>query len=78
MYKLSIISMFKNESSIIKQWIQHFYLIDNGSIDDYKNEIKDYMNYIILIIDPYRQAINTQNVLINKYFLDKIKKNQIG
>ena len=82
MYKLSIISMFKNESSIIKQWIEHyldegvehFYLIDNGSTDDYNSQIKDYMNYITLIIDPYRKPINTQNILINKYFLDKIKK----
>ena len=56
MYKLSIISMFKNESSIIKQWIEHyleegvehFYLIDNGSTDDYNTQIKDYMNYITL------------------------------
>ena len=82
MYKLSIISMFKNESSIIKQWIEHyldegvehFYLIDNGSTDDYNTQIKDYMSYITLIIDPHRRPINTQNILINKYFLDKIKK----
>ena len=43
MHFLSIIAMFKNESYIIEQWIQHyllegvnhFYLIDNGSTDDY-------------------------------------------
>jgi hypothetical protein len=81
-YNLSIISMFKNESSIINQWIKHyldegvdhFYLIDNGSTDNYEDEIKDYMKYITLIIDPYRQEINTQNILINKYFFEKVKK----
>ena len=54
MHEISIISMFKNESSIIKCWIQHyidegidhFYLIDNGSTDNFKTEIKDYMNKI--------------------------------
>ena len=38
MYNLSILAMFKNESWIIKEWIEHyllegvdhFYLIDNG------------------------------------------------
>ena len=50
MYNLSIVAMFKNESSIIKQWIKHyidekvdyFYLIDNGSNDNYYDEIKEY------------------------------------
>jgi hypothetical protein len=38
MHNLSILSMFKNESMIIKDWfehylkegVEHFYLIDNG------------------------------------------------
>ena len=51
--------MFKNESYIIEQWIQHyllegvnhFYLIDNGSTDDYECKIKKYMNKITLVKD---------------------------
>lgn len=82
MHFLSIIAMFKNESFIIEQWIRHyilegvnhFYLIDNGSTDDYKKKIEKYNKKITLIKDPYRQKTNTQNVLINKYFLNKIKK----
>lgn len=82
MHYLSIIAMFKNESSIIEQWIQHyllegvdhFYLIDNGSDDDYEMKIKKYRKRITLIKDNYRQKLNTQNVLINKYFLEIIKK----
>jgi hypothetical protein len=82
MHILSIIAMFKNESSIIEQWIQHyllegvnhFYLIDNGSTDNYEIIIKKYIKKITLIKDSYRQEKNTQNVLINKHFLNKIKK----
>jgi len=82
MYNLSIVAMFKNESSIIKQWIKHyidekvdhFYLIDNGSNDNYYDEIKEYNDKITIIKDNFRKKIGTQNFLINKHYLDKIKK----
>ena len=82
MHNLSIVAMFKNESSIIKQWIkhyieenvEHFYLIDNGSTDNYENEIKEYEDKITLVKDKTRLKIGTQNHLINKHFLDKLKK----
>lgn len=80
-YKVSIISMFKNESMIIDEWIQHyisegiqhFYLINNGSTDNfldilYKNE------EITLISDDSRYPTCTQNILFNKHFLDLVKK----
>jgi hypothetical protein len=42
MYSISVLAMFKNESSIIQEWlehylaegVQHFYLIDNGTTDN--------------------------------------------
>jgi hypothetical protein len=82
-YNVSILTMFKNESIIIKEWmeyyiknqeIEHFYLIDNGSTDNYEEIISKYSNYYDLIKDNYRQQFGTQKVLFNKYFLDKIKK----
>lgn len=81
MHYLSIIAMFKNESTIIEQWIQHyllekvdhFYLIDNGSTDNYETIIKKYRNKITLVKDAYRQEKNTQDVLMNKHFLELIK-----
>jgi hypothetical protein len=81
MHKLVVLAMFKNEAMIIKDWIEHylkegvehFYLIDNGSTDDYWEKIKLYEN-ITLIKDPTRLPIGTQNMLYNKIFLDKIKK----
>ena len=81
MHKLVVLAMFKNESMIIKDWIEHylregvehFYLIDNGSTDDYWEKIKIYEN-ITLIKDPTRLPSRTQSILYNKIFLDKIKK----
>ena len=74
MHNLSILSMFKNESMIIKDWIehylkegvQHFYLIDNGSTDDYLEKIKIYEKYITLVKDATRLPKNTQTHLYNK------------
>jgi len=59
MYNLSVLSIFKNEANLIKEWIEHyilegvehFYLIDNGSTDNYENEIKKYEDKITLIKD---------------------------
>ena len=82
MYDLSILSMFKNESMIIKDWfihylkegINHFYLIDNGSNDDYWERIKKYEKYITLVKDSTRLPTGTQTYLYNKIYLEKIKK----
>ena len=81
MYQLSVIAMFKNESWIIREWIEHyllegvehFYLIDNGSTDNYEEKIKDYMDKISLVKDSTRLKYGTQSYLCNKIFLDKIK-----
>ena len=81
-YNVSILTMFKNESMIIKEWlayylntqnIEHIYLIDNGSTDNYEELISEYSNYYTLIKDNYRQQLSTQVVLFNKHFLDIIK-----
>ncbi len=80
-YKLSVIAMFKNESWIIKEWIEHylsegvehFYLIDNGSNDDYEDKISTYNEYISLVKDSTRLPYGTQSYLYNKIYLDIIK-----
>lgn len=69
MYNLTIISMFKNESLILEEWIkyyieqgvEHFYLIDNGSDDNYETQINRYIDKITLIKDPFRLEKNTTN-----------------
>jgi hypothetical protein len=83
MHFVSVVAMFKNESQVIKEWIEHylsegvchFYLIDNGSDDDYFSKISPYIEIglITLVKDSYRQPIGTQDVLYNKHYLSKIK-----
>jgi hypothetical protein len=63
-YYLSIIAIFKNESQNFKEWMQHylwqgvehFYLIDNGSTDDYMKEIEEYKDIIQIFDRPARHA----------------------
>ena len=51
-YKVSICAIFKNESSYLKEWIDyhhligvdHFYLYNNFSDDNYKEVLSDYIN----------------------------------
>lgn len=51
-YSLAVLAIFKNESMIIKEWIEHyiwqgvehFYLINNDSSDNYLNIIQPYIN----------------------------------
>jgi hypothetical protein len=78
---LAIVAIFKNEKHILKEWIDHyllegvdhFYMIDNGSQDDYRVSIQSYVTagYVEIIIDEekYKQPEH-----YNKYFLRKIKQ----
>ena len=85
MYLLSVLCMFKNESTIIKEWIQHyisegidhFYLIDNGSTDDYNSQIKDYTNLITLVVDPTRLPKGTQRTLYNKHLGNCLERTEL-
>lgn len=58
---IALVSIFKNEGHIIEEWIEHyikegvdtFYLIDNGSTDNYIEKIQRYITSgkVILNID---------------------------
>lgn len=71
MYNLVIVSMFKNESMILEEWINYyinqgvdyFYLINNGSIDNYQEIIYKYNDRITLISDSFRVKPNIANKL---------------
>ncbi len=77
---LCLVAIFKNESHILKEWIEHylnqgvdkFFLIDNGSTDEYYSILKPYIkeNKVDLVKDNKRHA---QVELYNKYFLNKCK-----
>ncbi len=78
MYYLSILAIFKNEGHIINEWIyhhilegvEHFYLIDNGSNDNYIID-DTYHNLIDFYIT---QPINGKQIEYYNYFLDRVKK----
>ena len=84
MYDLVVISMFKNESMILKEWldhnisvgVQHFYLIDNGSTDNYLRILKPYMRkgYISLVIDPSRWKYGEESKEQSSPYFDSKQK----
>jgi len=59
MYFLSIGAIFKNESNGLEEWllnhlnegVEHFYLINNGSTDNFMPIIEKYNKYITLFND---------------------------
>lgn len=73
-YFLSICAIFKNESSGLEEWIlnhlnegvDHFYLINNGSTDNFMPIIERYEKYITLYHDNSQYC---QTKLYNKYFM---------
>ena len=54
LYYLSVLAIFRNESHIMKEWIQHyimegvdhFYLINNFSTDDYFSVLKEFSHCV--------------------------------
>lgn len=59
MHFLSLLAIFKNECHILEEWLEHyisqgvdhFYLIDNGSDDQYERVLEKYKNHITLFKD---------------------------
>lgn len=77
---LCLVGIFKNEGHIIEEWIEHylkqgvdkFYLIDNGSDDNYQEKIQKYRddNTLEIIFDAKKHS---QVELYNTHFLTKCK-----
>lgn len=78
LYKVSVCAIFKNEASYLKEWIEfnhvvgveHFYLYNNNSEDDYLSVINPYIKsgLVTLIQWPQNQAqMECYNDCINKY-----------
>lgn len=76
-----LVSIFKNEGHILQEWIEHylregvdmFYLIDNGSTDNYLEKIQKYIDLgkVVLNIDNTKHK---QAELYNKYYLNLCKR----
>jgi hypothetical protein len=77
--KLCIVAMFKNEGHIIDEWIEHylsegvdhFFLIDHGSTDNYRETIDKYIQdgIINIVVDSASHRENLQVDFYNQYFL---------
>ncbi len=60
-YNLSVCATFKNEAPFLKEWIEyhllvgvdHFYLYDTGSIDDYMHVLHPYIKMGIVTLIPW-------------------------
>ena len=78
--KLCLVAIFKNESHILKEWIEHYlnqgvdkiFLVDNGSTDNYYSILEPYIysNKVDLVKDNKKHA---QTELYNKHFLHKCR-----
>lgn len=74
---LCLIAVFKNEAHIFREWLEHytlegvdhFFLLDNGSTDDYFHILENFP--VSLIVDPTRHI---QSSGMNKYFLEPVKE----
>ena len=77
LFYFSVGAIFKNEGHCIVEWLnhyldegaEHFYLIDNGSSDDFFLKITPYFDKITLIKDDSKHS---QTRLYNEIF----KKNR--
>lgn len=77
---LCLVAIFKNESHILKEWIEHYlnqgvdkiFLVDNGSTDNYYSILQPYISSgkVDLVKDTKKHA---QVELYNKHFLSKCK-----
>jgi hypothetical protein len=83
-YNLSVGAMLKNESHGIKEWIthylhhgvEHFYLINDNSTDNFMDIIKEYMDKGLITLfnvdEPY--YLGRQRSLYNRYILPHVKE----
>jgi hypothetical protein len=76
MYTLSICTVFKNEAHILDEWIRHylargvdhFYLINDHSTDDYKNILDTFGDRITLFQNDVETSnLGRQSLIYEKY-----------
>lgn len=86
MYYLSVGAIFKNESHILKEWIEHhlfhgvehFYLINDGSTDNYMKILQPYLDKgIITLFQSFEpHYLGRQATLYTRLFLPHLRETQ--
>jgi hypothetical protein len=78
MYYLSVVAVFKNESHILEEWLQHyiyhgvdhFYLINDGSTDEFMSIIQRHQDRITLFNNTVQfDNVGRQSKIYNTYVL---------
>ena len=77
-YKLVVVAIFKNEAGAMKEWLQHyvnqgveyFYMINNGSTDNWEPETEGFPVTIYTDNETSKQVQH-----YNNYCLEKVKEN---
>lgn len=83
MYNLAVGCVFRNEAHCIKEWVchyihhgvEHFYLINDNSTDNYLEIIQPYIdqNIITLFHDQQEYYLGRQRFVYNKHILPNLK-----
>ena len=85
-FSLSVAAIFKNESHIIREWVQHyilhgvehFYLINDGSTDDYLLEIQSFIDdkTIEIISVEWDRYFGRQRDMYNALILPRLAESE--
>ena len=78
---IAILTCFKNESHVLQEWIEHYkkrgiehiYMINDFSTDNYLEKIKPYIDIGFVTLfnsDIVTEKEGRQILLYNKYFTD--------
>ena len=75
-YYFCILASFKNNMYRLKEWIEHYiwqgvdhiYLVDDGSVDDYWTEIQAYIKSGLVTVDMFAEAGATSDESRDKAF----------
>lgn len=84
MYSLAVGCLFKNETNSMKEWlehylkrgVEHFYMINDKSTDDYLSILQPYIdkNIVSLFEADCRYYLGRQRDLYNTYILPRLKE----
>jgi Glycosyl transferase family 2 len=84
-YFLSVLAVFKNESHILKEWIEHylqrgfdhFYLINDASTDNYKPVLEPFSNKVTLYQNEvFQESLGRQAAIYNKYGQEALQQSE--
>ena len=81
MYNLSVVSIIKNNESVLKEWIEHYlaegvnhiYLVDDNTTDHTYDLASNYKEYVTIIKKDHSKKPNTDGSLINNIYLNVLK-----